>query len=75
MGQVAGIPDLVMVGPDGRARFLEIKTAIGRLSEAQVRVMGELEMVGCEVAVVRSVDEAVEAIGRWGLGECPNVRG
>jgi hypothetical protein len=64
MGLLPGIPDLVLVGPNGMVRFLEVKQPGGQLSEAQERVIGELEAGGATVAVVRSVDEAVEAIGR-----------
>jgi hypothetical protein len=42
MGVLAGVPDIVIVGPGGRAYFLEVKSATGRLSDEQRDIMGAL---------------------------------
>lgn len=55
-----GTPDL-LVGFRGRDRLLEVKTARGRVLEAQKGFAASWQ--GRPVAVVRSVDQAFEAIG------------
>lgn len=59
--QRAGIPDLLLM-IQGRAFFIEVKTAIGRVSPLQVAVMNEIEKVASVPCyVVRSLEEC-EAI-------------
>jgi hypothetical protein len=41
-GVLAGVPDLAIIAPGGRAFFLEVKTATGRLSEVQREVIGRV---------------------------------
>lgn len=67
MGVLAGWPDVELVGPDGRARFLEIKLPGGSLSAAQKARHAELRGCGCPVTVVRSVGEAMAQAAAWGL--------
>ena len=57
-----GFPDRLFVR-DGRIVFVEFKTKTGRVSHHQKRRIAELEADGCEVAVVRSLDEFVELMG------------
>jgi hypothetical protein len=59
MGVVAGIPDLAIVHR-GRALFIELKTATGRLSPAQREMQRRLIYAGAAVCLCRSVAE-VEA--------------
>lgn len=76
-GVVAGWPDLAIYGPGPHgipsAWFLEIKPPICRglkrrdLSEAQVETHDALKAAGFSVRVARSIDDAREAIGAWGL--------
>jgi VRR-NUC domain len=44
-GVLAGVPDLAVVA-DGKAFFLEVKTAKGRLSDAQRETISRLETIG-----------------------------
>ena len=73
MGMRAGWPDLeIFVNPtwwkDTEIQwapiFLEIKSPKGRLSKAQEAVIDELTDAGCHVAVVRSIDDARDALSR-----------
>jgi hypothetical protein len=75
MGMVAGLPDLAIYGalvtdkgdPFAFAGFMEVKTATGRLSEAQRDVHDRLRDCGFHVAVVRSTDDALATARSWGL--------
>jgi hypothetical protein len=60
----SGAPDL-LVGFRGRDRLLEVKTARGRLLEAQKDFA--LAWRGHEVSVVRSVDEALAAFSIYSV--------
>jgi hypothetical protein len=74
MGAIAGWPDIAVYGDMGgddedfrailpTVWFLEVKTAKGRLSPAQVEVHDRLKDLGYEVGVARSLDDAL-ALGR-----------
>lgn len=66
LGVRAGLPDLAIVH-DGSLFWLELKSADGRLSAAQLAMHARLRDAGCEVAVVRSVEEAVRALAAWNI--------
>lgn len=63
-GVVAGVPDIQVVYR-GRSYWLELKSATGRLSPAQVERHTALQAAGCEVAVVRDAREAVARLTAW----------
>ena len=64
MGMLAGMPDLFILGPEGRVWFIEVKCPLdyeGRpstLSPAQRRVHNELKALDHVVTVVHSLEEA-----------------
>ena len=64
MGMLAGMPDLFILGPQGKVWFLEVKCPLdyeGRpstLSPAQRRVHAELKALDHVVTVVHSLEEA-----------------
>lgn len=60
-GLAKGAPDL-MVLRAGRIGFLEVKAPKGRLSPAQVQMHADMARHGFRVHVVRSQDEAVDAL-------------
>ncbi len=65
-GLVAGVPDLcIVVPPEGRALFLEVKTRDGRLSQAQSSTIWTLQKTGSRVAVVRSIDDVRKCLDAW----------
>jgi hypothetical protein len=66
-GVLAGVPDLVVIAPGGRALFLEVKTEAGRLSADQRDVHDRLVSLGTPSAIVRSIDDARLAFAAWGL--------
>ncbi len=68
LGVVAGIPDLVAIA-EGRVFGLELKTASGRLSDAQREMAARWRAAGGEYAVARSVAEASRILSEWGIIE------
>src|ERR1700677_4452141 len=61
-GVVAGIPDLAIVAPGARIRFIEVKTPDGNLSPAQRDIHGYLTALGSPPAICRSIDDARSAL-------------
>ena len=68
LGVLPGAFDLLLIGPDGRHYWLEIKRAAGgRLSPAQQQFAAELERRGVPYAVAGGFDQAVEVLQSWGV--------
>ncbi len=70
MGVRPGVPDLLLVGPDGLLRFLELKASGGRLSEEQETFRAFCITRGLPFVVAFSLDEALVAFKTW---ECPHA--
>ena len=51
-----GFPDLVLVHPKRGVIYAELKSAVGRVSEAQRRWLDTLEQAGAEAYVWRPID-------------------
>lgn len=66
LGTRPGIPDLFVAG-EGRVIGLEVKAPKGSLSPAQRDTIAALNAAGIPVLVVRSIDEAVEALTSMGV--------
>ena len=67
VGTLAGVLDLVLVLPDGRVAFWEIKTSAGHLSDAQWAFINRLEDLGHVCAVVRDIDDARRELAELGI--------
>ena len=68
LGVLPGAFDLLLIGPDGIHRWLELKRAGGgRLSPAQQWFAAELERRGVPHAVASGFDQAVEVLQSWGV--------
>lgn len=62
-GLPRGFSDLFAV-KDGRIYFLEVKTETGRPSEEQLKFLAVMrDRYGCVAEIVRSVDDAIRAVG------------
>jgi hypothetical protein len=61
---IPGLPDSLALLPNGRAVFLEYKTAHGSVREDQKRFIEELHRLGFEAYVVRSKEEAEDICNR-----------
>jgi hypothetical protein len=66
-GVLAGVPDLAIVTPGGRVRFIEVKAQGGSLSPAQRDIHGSLTALGTPPAIVRSIEDARRAFAAWGI--------
>lgn len=66
LGVQAGWPDLLIV-TGGVLHGLELKTATGRLSPAQVAAHERLRAAGARIAVAYGLDEALDQLTRWGV--------
>jgi hypothetical protein len=56
--QNPGMPDRLIICPDGEVVFAELKTEVGRLSRQQQVCIDDLRRHGQRVAVVKGMDEA-----------------
>lgn len=66
-GLTPGAPDLLLLRNDGWFAAIEVKASKGRLSPEQVEWSEWLTAGAAEMAVVRSVDEALEIVAGWGV--------
>lgn len=60
-GLPPGTSDLLFIG-DGKAAFIEVKTASGRLSPAQDHFISVIRAHGVRAGVARSVEDAIKII-------------
>lgn len=65
MGLKPGWPDLQFLFPDGVTRYIELKSATGRLQPEQVEFAARCARHGIH-AVCRSVEEVDAALRSWG---------
>lgn len=66
MGVRPGVADIVIVLPNGRAAFLELKTEKGTLSKEQRAFREQCEANGAPYAVARSPEEVKAVLTVWG---------
>lgn len=61
-----GFPDLVAI-QNGSHVYFEVKAPKGRLSPAQEALHAEMREAGCDIFVVRSLEEVWDILGNpWG---------
>lgn len=65
-GVIAGIPDVVLIRA-GRLHGIELKSAKGRLSDAQKAYMDALLACGGAFAVVRTLEDLAFVLMGWGV--------
>ena len=66
LGVRAGVPDLCLIlAPEGRAAFIEFKSAQGRPSAAQTEFAGLCDRSGALWAVARSLGDLEAILLRW----------
>lgn len=52
-----GVPDRIIITPDGRTYFVELKTEVGRLSSIQKWQREEFRRCNAEIYVVKGLDQ------------------
>ncbi|MCP4243928.1 MAG: VRR-NUC domain-containing protein [bacterium] len=67
MGVYAGFSDLLLLGPERRGLFLEVKTKAGRQHPTQISFEQQVGEFGWPYEVVRSSVEAIDAVVRHGF--------
>jgi hypothetical protein len=65
-GLLAGMPDLGFAVEDGITHWIEMKGPKGNISQNQLDVHDKLIRLGHNVAIARSVEEAIEHLRRLG---------
>jgi hypothetical protein len=65
LGVLAGIPDIVVIGRDGRTWLFEVKAPGGSLSAEQRAIRDRCVAERIPFAVVRSIDDARAAFAEW----------
>lgn len=68
MGVQAGVGDLCILWSPGRVGFIEVKSDKGQLTEAQKSFEQLCRELSVPFAVVKSVQEANDALKKWGAG-------
>lgn len=66
MGLKPGVPDILILD-SGRAYWLELKAPKGIVTDSQKECHAALGRAGCPVAVIRSLDEVLPTLRRWGI--------
>lgn len=64
-----GVPDRIVILPDGRTIYVELKTEIGRLSKLQKWQREELQKRGADVRVLKGLDQVMEFLEEVRSGE------
>jgi len=66
-GVLAGFSDIIGLDVNGLSYLMEVKTLDGVLSEAQKEFNKRADVLKIPRAVVRSVNDARDALARWGI--------
>jgi hypothetical protein len=53
-----GVPDRIVIAPDGRTFFVELKTSVGRLANIQRWQIDRIRATGADVRVIKGLDAA-----------------
>jgi hypothetical protein len=65
IGVLAGIPDLVLLGRDGKTWLIEVKTADGVLSAEQRAIADRCAALRIPLVIARSIDDVRQAFEIW----------
>ena len=71
LGVIAGVPDVLIIH-QGHLYALELKTAHGHLTGAQIETQERMRAAGATVATAVEIDAALERLEEWSLLR-PNV--
>jgi hypothetical protein len=54
-----GVPDRIVITPEGKTIYIELKTEIGRLADIQKWQLGEMKKRGADVRVLKGLEEVI----------------
>lgn len=63
-----GVPDRIVIFPNSRPVFIELKTPSGKLSKMQHAQIVKLRSLGQEVRIIRTAKEIQNLIVDWAAG-------
>ena len=66
-GLLAGVSDLIVIGPNRKVLFVEVKTAKGVVSPEQYKFLESVRVMGFHGAIWRSVDDAANTFKALGV--------
>jgi hypothetical protein len=52
-----GVPDRIVITPEGRTIYIELKNEVGRLQSLQAWQISEMRKRGADVRVLKGIDE------------------
>lgn len=61
---IAGMPDLLFLGPNGQTVWIEVKTLTGKVSPAQTKFIARLLEMGHSAGIAHNEKEAIQLTGR-----------
>ena len=74
MGLAPGVPDLMFIH-NGKTRWVELKSATGRVSDVQHETFCRLYTAGCgNVVVCKSLEDVIATLKSWAIPVRLNVR-
>lgn len=56
-GTLSGVSDLIVITPNGKLLFIEVKTEFGKQSEMQIEFENRVKNLGYEYNIVRSLED------------------
>ena len=66
LGMMAGVPDLVIIGPDSVIHFIECKGPKGVQSDVQIHFADRCKAIGLDYEICRSSYAAEQLLASWG---------
>lgn len=72
MGLKPGVPDILIID-GGRCYWLELKAPKGTITDNQKQCHAALGRAGCGIAIIRSIDDVLPALKKWGVALNGNV--
>jgi hypothetical protein len=67
VGVLAGVPDIIVLGLDGRCWLIEVKGPGGSLSPDQRAIRDRCTVLRIPYCVAKSIDDVRVAFGIWGI--------
>ena len=63
-GVLAGFSDLIVIA-QGNVLFIEVKTKDGKQSDLQIKFQSDVERLGFQYSVCRSLEDFIMTVEKW----------